>query len=290
MKKTALLLSILFICLNLLFAQQKEGIMTFKKTRHDYGNLTQDSGYAESEFVFVNTGIEPIIISRILNTCGCIICDWSRIHVASGDSGLIRITFNPINRPGYFHKTLNVVSNAKNSPVAITVTGKVLEKEKTKEQKYPHEIDSLRINTVHINFATICTDEVETQTIKMYNPSNGDLKVSLKKELLPKYLKVEVEPETLKPDSCGIIAITYDAGKVNDWDYVRASFFLFINDKRINDRKMNVSAIVKERFTEEEMKNPPVIEFDNTVFDFGTIALVNSVTHEFHFKIQESPI
>ena len=100
----------------------------------------------------------------------------------------------------------------------------------------------------------------------------------------PKYLKIKVSPENLQPDAHGTITITYDGSQVNDWDYVRATLYLSINDKRINNKRINVSAIVKEKFTNEDMKNPPIIEFDNTEFNFETLTQGESVTHEYTFK------
>ena len=285
MKKTvSLVFSILLISISSIFAQQKEPIMSFEKLKHDYGNITQEAGSAEYKFVFTNTGAEPIIISIVKTSCGCTSPLWSKEPVAPGASGFISVAFNPKNRPGHFTKTITVTSNAKNSPVTLTITGTVGEKTQTKEQEYPHEIGKLRLNSVHVNFASIFTDQVKTQTIKIYNPTAADMKVSFENERVPKYLTIEVSPETLKPEEVGTITIVYDASKVHDWDYVRASLYLFIDGQRVNNKRINVSAIVKEKFSDKATKNPPVIEFDSEVFNFGTMNEGESVTHEYTFK------
>lgn len=285
MKKTAFLfIAILFVASNFIYAQQKEPMMSFEKTKHNFGAVKQDGGNVDYKFIFTNTGAKPIIIEDVTSSCGCTTPEWSKAPVMPGAKGFITASFNPKGRPGHFDKSITVKSNAKNSPITLFVTGEVGEIQKTKTQEYPNQIGAIRLNTLYANFADMKSNQKSTKKIKIYNPTQAPVKVGIDERYKANYLTVSISPETLQPEQEGEITITYDASLVNDWDYVRASLYLTIDGKRETRNRINVSAIIKEEFTAEQKKNPPVIEFEETEFNFGTLKQGESVDYTFKFK------
>ena len=99
--------------------------ITFEQTVHDFGTLVF-KGVAECEFVFTNTGTEPLIIQSCPSTCGCTVptCPKDK-PIKPGEKGSIRVKYNNTNIPGGFNKQFTVVSNAKNSPISVTIKGEV---------------------------------------------------------------------------------------------------------------------------------------------------------------------
>src|SRR5574344_414608 len=81
MKKIISLLSIILVCNFALLAQTapknnsgksntKAPVIQFEKKIHDFGQINQgDNGLCE--FVFKNTGKEPLIITNVRSSCGC---------------------------------------------------------------------------------------------------------------------------------------------------------------------------------------------------------------------------
>ena len=99
--------------------------ITFEETIHDFGKLPF-KGVAECEFTFTNTGKEPLIIQNCPSTCGCTVptCPKDK-PIKPGEKGVIKVKYNNTHIAGTFNKEFSVMSNAKNSPVRITIKGEI---------------------------------------------------------------------------------------------------------------------------------------------------------------------
>lgn len=130
MEKKILLILFIFTGFQGLFAQEKKAKddMVFEKNvngeiRHDFGSIVYGAN-GTIDFVFKNEGSNPIVISNVSSTCGCTVPTWPKEPVAPGKKGSITVVYNT-KLPGSFNKTVIVYSNANNSPVRLTIMGKV---------------------------------------------------------------------------------------------------------------------------------------------------------------------
>lgn len=89
----------------------------FEQTEHNFGVLNQGDP-AEYEFVFKNTGDEPLIITSARGSCGCTVPSYSNEPIPPGGKGKIKVKYDS-HRIGPFHKTVTVTSNATNQPTVI---------------------------------------------------------------------------------------------------------------------------------------------------------------------------
>ena len=55
--------------------------ISFEKEVHDYGVMEQN-GNGQCEFVFTNTGTEPLLITNARGSCGCTVPEWPREPIA----------------------------------------------------------------------------------------------------------------------------------------------------------------------------------------------------------------
>ena len=79
-------------------------------------------------FVFKNTGKEPLIIKDALATCGCTVPEIPKEPILPGAEGILKVVFNSAGKPaGPLRKQVTVTSNAINSPVAIQLLGTINE-------------------------------------------------------------------------------------------------------------------------------------------------------------------
>ena len=109
--------------------------ITFEKTVHDFGTLPF-KGVAEYEFTFTNTGKEPLVIQDCPSTCGCTtpVCPKNK-PIKPGEKGTIKVKYNNTHVASAFNKDFTVISNAKNSPVRVTIKGEVAQNTETAEKK-----------------------------------------------------------------------------------------------------------------------------------------------------------
>ncbi len=132
MKRIFVLLTALFLMSSITFAQAKNTepqngpIITFKETAHDFGNI-QFKGNGTYEFVFVNTGNEPLILTQPKSSCGCTVPEWPRQPILPGEQNVIRVTYKNTDRPGSFNKYVTIFSNSlTNNEIKLHIKGTVL--------------------------------------------------------------------------------------------------------------------------------------------------------------------
>ena len=99
--------------------------ISFNKTTYDYGTVAKGSD-GTCEFVFKNTGVEPLILSNVQSSCGCTVPEWPREPILKGKSASIKVRYDT-NRFGPINKTITVMSNAKVSAVQLRIIGNVAE-------------------------------------------------------------------------------------------------------------------------------------------------------------------
>lgn len=130
MKRISILLSIILIAGMTSFAQKKgknsKNEMEFAKSTHDYGTMSNGAN-GTYQFNYTNTSKKPLLITNVKSSCGCTTPSFSKEPIQPGKSGAITVKYNT-NLPGPFNKTIQVFSSAKNSPVRLTIKGKVLPK------------------------------------------------------------------------------------------------------------------------------------------------------------------
>lgn len=91
----------------------------------DFGNIKESEGSVTHTFVVKNEGASPLLITKVMPTCGCTLSDWTKEPIAKGGKGEIKIMFDPNGRPGPFSKTVNVFSNGKRGALVLIIKGNV---------------------------------------------------------------------------------------------------------------------------------------------------------------------
>jgi len=127
MKKSLVLVLTLFFSVIALQAQESavatHDSIFFEKTTHDYGTIAY-GGEGTCEFVFLNKGKSPLVLTNVQASCGCTIPEWPKEPISPGKTGVIKVKYNT-NLAGPFRKSVSVSSNAANSLVSLTITGSV---------------------------------------------------------------------------------------------------------------------------------------------------------------------
>jgi hypothetical protein len=97
--------------------------ITFQSEVIDFGTIDQNAN-GTREFVFTNTGKEPLIITSTRGSCGCTVPSPPKEPIAPGKKGVIKVTYDT-NRVGPFVKTVTVESNGKSGKKVLTIKGNV---------------------------------------------------------------------------------------------------------------------------------------------------------------------
>tara|TARA_B100000780_G_scaffold27544_1_gene17432 strand:- start:5560 stop:6045 length:486 start_codon:yes stop_codon:yes gene_type:complete len=108
-------------------ANTTNSVIKFESKVVDYGLIDHNSD-GQREFIFTNTGSEPLIIKNAKGSCGCTVPSWRKEDGSStweaGESGSIGVKY-ATNRVGKFTKTITLSTNADRRPVILTIKGEV---------------------------------------------------------------------------------------------------------------------------------------------------------------------
>lgn len=125
-RNTLFLFIISFILLSRADAQTGHyAQFSFSESKYDFGEILAGDT-AVHEFEFVNTGRTPLIIEKIITTCGCTAPSWPEDPVAPGEKGKIRIVFDATGKIGRQNKIITIVSNAGNPRERLHVMANVI--------------------------------------------------------------------------------------------------------------------------------------------------------------------
>ncbi len=272
------------------FSQQKKAAISFESNVHDYGTFKEEAGPQSYIFKFTNTGGEPLILSNVKASCGCTTPKWTRKPVAPGKTGEIQVTYNPKNRPGRFNKSITVFSNAETPTKVLRITGIVTPRKKTVVDLYPQKMGDLRLKSNHLAFTKVKNTQIKTDSMAIVNMSDKPMTVTFTN--VPKHIEIKTEPKVLPPHKVSHIVAKYNASKKlrngeQDWGFLIDRIPMVINGEQNSRYRLTISATIEEDFSiykPEDLKNAPKIEFEEKVFNFGTINQGDKVTHEFKFK------
>ena len=101
----------------------------FKEYSYDFGVIKESKGYVSHEFEFTNTGDASLVITEVTATCGCTRPEYSEEPIAPGKKRKIKITYNPLRRPGVIDRTITVKTNGSPKKVRLKIKGNVIPKD-----------------------------------------------------------------------------------------------------------------------------------------------------------------
>ena len=114
-------------------APKTEGAgMVFENETIDYGTLPHNAD-GKREFVFVNNGTKPLIITNATGSCGCTVPSFPKEPIAPGAKAVIGVKY-ATDRVGAFTKTVTITSNAEGAASKVlTIKGTILGDDTPKE-------------------------------------------------------------------------------------------------------------------------------------------------------------
>ncbi len=265
---------------------QQTPIIKFESTTFDFATIKEEKGVATCVFKFKNIGKQEVQVLSVRPSCGCSTTEYTKESIKPGGSGVVKVTYDPANRPGVFNKSIAVTTNDPAAPnVTLFIKGNVLPKPKTKEQLFPVQQGNLRFLTNHLSF-NLTDNETKVDTLKFYNA--GNTKIELKFLNLPAFVTI-LSPSVIKVNAGAEskIIVKYEAAKRNEIGFVYDKFTINTNDSAQLEKIVYLSANISEDFsklTPEQLANAPMLSIDKEEFDFGRVLVGEVVDHYYVLK------
>jgi hypothetical protein len=242
--------------------------VVFTKLTHDFGKVKEDGGLINTSFEFTNKGIKPISLTEVIPSCGCTTPEWSRMPIEPNQTGVVKVSFDPKDRVGVFTKTITVLTDAEPSTIILTIKGEVTPKPKSMEDLYPSSMGNLRFSSDYLVFGDVLHDKSDTASIVVYN--NGDAPITFKvgETSVPTFLEFNADKVVLESKQSTRLRFTYLAENKKDWGYCFDYIYIKTSDALQPDKRINISANIKENFAGKTGKMP-AYQIDKTNHSFG---------------------
>ena len=259
----------------------------FDNTTYDFGNIKEEAGPATGRFEFTNTGNEDLLLVRVAPGCGCTAANYTKEAIPPGGRGFIDATYNPMNRPGNFHKSIRVTINAPveegktATPVMLFIKGFVEKRPPTKYELagYKEGNGEVRIKERYVRLETKSSTPLKYE-VPIKNFSDKATTVTFLN--LPAHIKVETSfKKELKADQEGMITITFDPKVKDQIGNVREIITIQTQDPVEPKFTFYMDINVFEDFSTyspEQLKKAPVAVLSTELIQFGNVAKNTQLT------------
>ena len=235
--KNAILTAIFgFIATFAAHSAMAQGEIKFEKESHNF-NVINEGVQAKYDFVFLNTGNQPIVIQSVNASCGCTTPFYTKEPILPNKKGLISASFDSNGRPGVFNKSVTVVSNAKNGSITLTIQGEV--KGKTQEQIDASKI-ILTLDKQSHDFGNVQAGQTVAQKFTVKNTGKADLTIaSVQSDC--RCVTHTISKNTIKAGETAILELRYTPTGTKQ---VKTSVNIFSNDNVTGVSQITLSANV----------------------------------------------
>jgi hypothetical protein len=252
------------------FAQLADPLVFSEKT-HDFGSIRENGGSVSTEFSFINKTGRTIRILNVQPSCGCTTPDWTREPIDDGKSGVIKASFDPRGKAGYFNKTISVTSDYNNTPIVLAIKGNVEETNASADEADFEVLNgSLKTKVSTFNIGKIFINK--ENGLKSFDILNaGKSALTFGDVKAPAYIKVQL-PAQLKPGEKSTLKIYYDTKLKNTYGFTSDNIEISTNDAATPLKSFSVFATIEEYFpplTDKTLEEAPALKIENGDIKFG---------------------
>lgn len=187
---------------------ERNEALRFECEEIDGIRISEEDAPAIFVFPFRNIGDKPLVVTRVVTSCGCAAAEFDKAPVLPGESGTIRVRYKPTGQAGKLMRSIFVYTNASDRhPAArLRLTGEVMPDGGL--QGYPAVMGPLRAKRTTISFGEVSRGETRTERIECVNTGEKPLRLRAAKGLLPAWLSFRTEPEEIAPGATADLAVT----------------------------------------------------------------------------------
>ncbi len=246
--------------------------LQFMEKIHDFGEIVEAGGAATFDFSFTNNSVRPVKILSVQASCGCTTPGWSKEPIAIGKQGFIKASFDPKGRPGYFNKSLTVTTDIDKNPIVLQIKGMVVDKQSAKDIALNAANGNLRLRNSSFNLGKLYVNKsAEAKEFDVLNA--GNVKINFTKVDASSYIRI-ITPDSLSAGAVGVIKISYDAAKRNEYGFLSDKINIHTTDAQNPIKSFSVYTTAEEFFpttAQELLAKAPALLFSNYTIDFARV-------------------
>ncbi len=225
-----------------------------------------------AEFQMKNDGNAPLVIERVLSSCGCTTVDYPKRRIAPGENFVVKATYDA-KQMGTFYKQIGICAQGASSPFTLTMRGRVVETISNFDGSYDYALGMLKADAQEVEFDDVNKGDRPVQRIHIFNPTEQVMEPVVMH--LPAYLTAQVSPSKVAPHHSAVVSLILDSKRLHDFGLNQTSVYLGANpgDKISSDKEVVVSSVLLpsfENMTEEQKAQAPQISLSTENLDLGS--------------------
>ena len=259
------------VLLTLTSVSAEECVLRFEPERVDFGHINESDGIVTRSFTITNTSAEDIILSEIVSTCDCTVADYKNIVIAPKQSFEVKVSYNPLNRPGRFDRPLFIFVEGYDEPFEISIAGRVTPRERTIEEIYFYDMGhGLLFDNTFAGFTYVEHGKHYEERIALYNNSERTMRLRLKQIERSGAIKVE-HPKRVAPHTSADIVFSYALpSSSKQYGSLDDKFEIRVNGK-IGKYTLSAHGIAVDNFDFYDDILSPRAEYSKKIIKFGDV-------------------
>ena len=180
--------------------------LKFASEEVNFGTIDEMSGVWQGSAVVTNVGTEPISITQVKSTCGCLKAELPKRVLAPNESVKVALKYYPRGHAGRVMQRVLFYSNgATDQPSAVLALKGLVTASADRSDDYPYTRGVLRLRQDTVRLS----GEREVLRVAFMNGGTTEIKLAVNANFLPKGMSVRFEPSKVAPKGEGEMVVEY---------------------------------------------------------------------------------
>lgn len=241
----------------------------------DFGKAAEEGGELVHIYRFTNRSTSSVSIVNINTYCRCTRAVASKRSFGPGESGEIRVSFNPYGYPGKISKGVRITTEPA-SDLLLTFTADITPRQKPVEEEYPVLLSSgLRIDRTDFSFGRIPAGTSRSLSLRCVNTSVVPLSLEVSDLRANTVKAAEIMqvwcPGVIPPGEKAEIVMTYSPGQsIENVGFCRDSFAVKVTGYQ-DKADVSTYAAVIEDFTDADRDSGPAVSISGSYVNLDDV-------------------
>jgi hypothetical protein len=270
------LLSFSFLGLSVAKAQDSPiPRLIWKVNKLDIGTVLEENGLQEAEFEFTLTQDSLFFIEDVWLECGCTSVDYTKDTLKLGESGSVKVSFDPTSAYGFFSKLIVVKGNLSGLQDSLYLEGISIPYPTDLGRAYPARKGPLGFRLNKVNMGDVFDNEPKIKYVEFFNFGDVLLDMGALRVESPVFLDVVQVQQFVRAQERGLLMIRYDGGRRNDLGFFEDKIQLKWADQEVVEIELDIIANLFEYFppfSKDRINDVPQLFVDTKEINLGDIS------------------
>lgn len=193
--------------------------LIWKVNRIDIGTVLEEQGMQMAEFEFTHTQDSLFYIQDIWLECGCTSVEYTQDTLKPGESGKVKVSFDPTSAAGFFSKLIVVKGNLAGISDSLYLEGISIPYPSDLSRAYPVVKGDLGFRLKKVNMGDVFDNEPKIKYVEFFNQGDQLLDMGAFRAATPGYIQISQVQQFVRPNERGLLRIRYDGKLKNDLGY-----------------------------------------------------------------------